>query len=206
MYLRKLSKSANITTVDHDSEITENIWSYCKRYLEADEIKLPTFTNRTCLEYFKNSFKCILRLKHYIIPNLIYQTYHPHPMKKLIRVWKHRGPHVPWSQIYSWWLEKGTDNPENFRPITLEISALKIFTSRLRNPIYQFLIVNIYVNHITRKKGVFWLCQGLLNTLHTYHKSLTKQELNNECATITLIDHKNVFGEVHHNLIDSVFE
>ena len=69
----KISKSAkqDITTVDHASEISERFWSYCKRYLDADETKLPTFTKQVYQEFFKNSFKCIHRLKHYIIPSWI---------------------------------------------------------------------------------------------------------------------------------------
>ena len=38
-----------------------------------------------------------------------------------------------------------TDDPGNFRPITLESVPLKIFTSAMRNRTYEFLLKNEYV-------------------------------------------------------------
>ena len=39
------------------------------------------------------------------------------------------------------------DNPSNFRPITLDSIPVKVFTSCLRNKIFQFLAENNYTEH-----------------------------------------------------------
>ena len=44
-----------------------------------------------------------------------------------------------------------TDNPANFRPITLESVPLKVFTSCLRNKIFTFLSENNYIEHEIQK-------------------------------------------------------
>ena len=43
---------------DHDSEVKENLWKYCKKTLEnpEDNIK-PDFDENTCREYFRRSYK-----------------------------------------------------------------------------------------------------------------------------------------------------
>ena len=45
----------------------------------------------------------------------------------------------------------GTDEPANFRPITLESIPLKVFTSCLRNKTFQFLSENNYIEQTSRK-------------------------------------------------------
>ena len=58
------------------------------------------------------------------------------------------------SEIPSFWKKaciilvhkKGANSdPANFRPITLESVPLKVFTPRLRNSIFHFLVQNIYI-------------------------------------------------------------
>jgi hypothetical protein len=44
-----------------------------------------------------------------------------------------------------------TDDPSNFRPITLESIPLKVFTSCLRNAIYSFLASNNFIEHGIQK-------------------------------------------------------
>ena len=45
-----------------------------------------------------------------------------------------------------------TADPANFRPITLESVPLKIFTSCLRNSLYQFLLENNYIESKNSKR------------------------------------------------------
>ena len=252
---RKVSKSAkqDIATVDHDSEITNNFWSYCKRYLEFDEIKLPTFTKEACQEYFKKSFKCLNRAKCFLIPNWIPKFNPPttefdlsppsyKEINKIIKRMKASGSPCPLDQISiicykrcpymrsyihailkEVWRQKyipevwrraitvlihkkdSTSDPANFRPITLEPVALKIFTSLLRNRIYIFLVNNKYIESNIQKgfiPGMSGTFEHIAHLTHVINQARTKQR----SVTITLIDLKNAFGEVHHNLIDSVLE
>ena len=63
--------------------------------------------------------------------------------------------------------KKGEQNdPQNFRPITLETVPLKIYTSFLRNRMYNFLNKNGYIE-FTIRKG---FTPGMAGTFeHTYH-------------------------------------
>ena len=61
--------------------------------------------------------------------------------------------------------KKGTsDDPANFRPITLESFPLKVFTSCLRDSIFSFLAKNEFIEQKS-KKGLLRRFQGFLNTL-----------------------------------------
>ena len=96
-----------------------------------------------------------------------------------------------------------TDDPSNFMPISLESVMLKILTSCLRDAIYDFLRNNIFVDsHI--QKGFTSKISGTLEHTsmmgHIVNKARTKQR----SLIVTLLDLKNAFGEVHHNLISSV--
>ena len=94
--------------------------------------------------------------------------------------------------------KKGDESePQNFRPITLESVPLKIFTSFLRNRIYEFLKDNKAI--CAQDVGTFE---------HTYHLShlISHARKKQRFLTVTLLDLRNAFGEVHHNLIKSVLE
>ena len=61
--------------------------------------------------------------------------------------------------------KKGTsDDPANFRPITLESVPLKVFTSCIRDSIFPFLL-KMNLSKQKSKKGLLRRFQGLLNTL-----------------------------------------
>ena len=96
-----------------------------------------------------------------------------------------------------------TDKPANFRPITLESIPLKVFTSCLRNRTFQFLAENQYIEQSIQKGFTPKLSGTLEHTAqmaHIINKARTKQR----SLIITLLDLKNAFGEVHHNLIYEV--
>ena len=93
--------------------------------------------------------------------------------------------------------------PENFRPITLEPASLKIFTSLLRNRVFTYLINNQYIESHYQKgfmPGMSGTFKHIAEISHIINHS-RKQQWS---VTITLIDLKNAFGEVHHSLIQSV--
>ena len=96
-----------------------------------------------------------------------------------------------------------TADPSNFRPITLQSVPLKIFTSCLRNSIFDFLKQNGFIEHKIQKGFTHQVSGTLEHTAmmgHVINKARTKQR----SLVITLLDLKNAFGEIHHNLIQSV--
>ena len=98
-----------------------------------------------------------------------------------------------------------TDNPANFRPITLESVPLKVFTSCLRNKIFYFLSENNYIEHNIQKGFTPKVSGSIEHTAHMAHiinTARTKQR----SLVITLLDLKNAFGELHHNLIYEVLK
>lgn len=102
--------------------------------------------------------------------------------------------------------KKGDPNdPANFRPITLLPVTLKIFTSLTRDKIFEFLSKNKYVETHYQKgfsPGISGTFEHIAEMTHLINKSRTKQN----SLTITLLDLRNAFGEVSHNLIKSVLQ
>ena len=100
--------------------------------------------------------------------------------------------------------KKGEQNDaQNFRPITLQTVPLKIYTSFLRNRMYNFLNKNGSIES-TIQKG---FTPGMAGTFeYTYHMahSINQARAKQRSIVITLLDLKNAFGEVHHNLITDV--
>ena len=102
--------------------------------------------------------------------------------------------------------EKGdTADPSNFRPITLESVPLKIFTSCLRDSMFAFLKANGFIEHQIQKgflpnsSGTFEHTAQMTNVINT-------ARIKQKSLVITLLDLKNAFGEVHHNLIPEVLK
>ena len=80
---------------------------------------------------------------------------------------------------------------------------LKIFTSSLRDSMYDFLKQNNYIESEIQKGFTSKISGTLEHTSmmgHIINKARTKQR----SLIVTLLDLKNAFGEVHHNLISSV--
>ena len=98
-----------------------------------------------------------------------------------------------------------TNDPADFRPITLESIPLKVFTSCLRNKTFEFLSDNNYIEQNIQKSFTPKLSGTLEHTAqmaHIINTARTKQR----SIVITLLDLKNAFGEVHHNLIYEVLK
>ena len=100
--------------------------------------------------------------------------------------------------------KKGTsDDPANFRPITLESVPLKVFTSCLRDSIFSFLAKNELIERKIQK-GFTPKISGVLEHTSMMASIIDKARIKQRSVVITLIDLKNAFGEVHHNLITEV--
>ena len=98
-----------------------------------------------------------------------------------------------------------TDDPSNFRPITLESIPLKVFTSCLRNAIYSFLASNNFNEHGIQK-GFTPNLSGTLEHTAQMADIINKARIRQRSVVITLLDLKNAFGEIHHNLIQSILD
>ena len=96
-----------------------------------------------------------------------------------------------------------TNDPSNFRPITLESVPLKVFTSCLRNAIFSFLSNNNLIDHQIQK-GFTSKLSGTLEHTAQMANIIKKAKTKQRSLIITLLDLKNAFGEVHHNLIQEV--
>ena len=96
-----------------------------------------------------------------------------------------------------------TNDPPNFRPITLESVPLKVFTSCIRNSIFNFLKQNNFIENQIQK-GFTSNISGTIEHTSFMSHVLNKARIKQRSLVITLLDLKNAFGEVHHNLIASV--
>ena len=95
--------------------------------------------------------------------------------------------------------------PSNFRPITLESIPLKIFTSCIRDSLFSFLSSNNFIEHKIQK-GVLPKLIGTFEHTSLMANIINKARLKQRSLVITLLDLKNAFGEVHHNLIQEVLQ
>ena len=95
------------------------------------------------------------------------------------------------------------DVPVNFRPITLESVPLKVFNSCLRDSIFSFLRQNDFIE-AEIQKGFTPKIFGVLEHTSMMADIIDKARIKQRSLVITLLDLKNAFGEVHHNLIQDV--
>ena len=112
-----------------------------------------------------------------------------------------------WKRAFTILIHKkeNANDPANFRPITLQSVPLKIFTSCLRNAIFNFLSANNYVEHEIQKGFTSGLC-GTFEHTAQMADIVTKARTKQRSLVITLLDLKNAFGEVHHNLIQTALD
>ena len=94
--------------------------------------------------------------------------------------------------------------PENFRPITLQSVPLKIFTSILHNAMFSYLLANNFVEH-NIQKGFTPHISGTFEHTTQIAYIINQARIRQRSLIITLLDLKNAFGELHRNLIKSVF-
>ena len=127
-------------------------------------------------------------------------------LTELIRsVWLSGSIPSEWKKACTVLIYKNGDTsiPSNFRPITLESIPLKVFTSCLRNAMYSFLMANNFIEH-NIQKGFTPNLSGTLEHTAQMANIINKARIKQRSLVITLLDLKNAFGDVHHNLILSV--
>ena len=96
-----------------------------------------------------------------------------------------------------------TNEPCNYRPITLESVPLKVITSCLRDSLFSFLTANGFIEHKVQK-GFLPKLSGTLEHTAQMANIINTARIKQKSLVITLLDLKNAFGEVHHNLISEV--
>ena len=100
--------------------------------------------------------------------------------------------------------KKGSsDDPANFRPITLKSVPLKVFTSCLHDCMFSFLKQNDFIE-AEIQKGFTPKIAGVLEHTSLMAHIIDKTRSKQRSLFVTLLDFKNAFGEVHHNLIKEV--
>ena len=127
--------------------------------------------------------------------------------KILSYCWKHQRVPKAWKQGLTILIHKKGENsdPSNFRPITLQPVFAKVYSSLIRNRLYTFLIQNKYIESNIQKG--FW--EGVSGTVE--HTELLTHMINHARVkqrnmVVTLLDSKNAFGEVEHNLIMKILD
>ena len=95
-----------------------------------------------------------------------------------------------------------TDDPANFRPITLQPVWYKIFASVYSSAILDFLQQNRYIDK-TIQKGFWRGVDGVMEHTELLAHLLKDAKRRQRSITVTMLDLKNEIGEVQHNLIIS---
>ena len=90
-------------------------------------------------------------------------------------------------------------------PLLWNALLSKLFTSCLPYSMFAFLSANGYIEHRIQK-GFMPKLSGTFE--HTAHKAhiINKARMKQRSVMITLLDLKNSFGEVHHNLIPTILK
>jgi len=91
---------------------------------------------------------------------------------------------------------------DNFRPITLQSVPYKIFSSFIRNRLQAFLDANSYHNN-NIQKGFAHGQDGVLEHTELLDFMMRDAKKTHRGYFAVLLDLRNAFGEVHHNLIRS---
>ena len=91
---------------------------------------------------------------------------------------------------------------DNFRPITLQSVPYKIFSSFIRNRLQAFLDSNNYHNN-NIQKGFAHGQDGVLEHTELLDFMMRDAKKSHRGYFAVLLDLRNAFGEIHHNLIRS---
>ena len=102
-------------------------------------------------------------------------------------------------------IRRVTDDPSNFRPITLEPILSKVMTSHIQNRIFTFVVENNYIE-TNIPKGFWSNISGIIEHTELLTNMLKHAKNKQRQLVVMLFDLKNAFGEIHHNLIKSVLK
>jgi hypothetical protein len=93
-----------------------------------------------------------------------------------------------------------TTDPANFRPITLQPVWYKIYATAYASSLYNFLQENNYLDN-SLQKGFWKGVDGVTEHTELLSHLLNTAKRDQRSITVALLDLKNAFGEVHHELI-----
>ena len=96
-------------------------------------------------------------------------------------------------------------DPANFRPITLQPVFAKVFSSFIRNRMYTYLVKNKFIE-TNLQKGFWSEISGCVEHTELLSYIINHARLKQRQVIITLLDLKNAFGEIDHNVIMKVLE
>ena len=123
------------------------------------------------------------------------------------KLWKGQNIQSVWRKAVTILIYKSDypSNSKNFQPITLENVFLNVYTSFIRNRIFEYLKANDYIE-CRVQKGVIPKISGTIE--HTQQLAYIIQHAKRKQKTlvVTLLDLKNAFGEVCHSLIPTVLQ
>jgi len=93
-----------------------------------------------------------------------------------------------------------TNDPASFRPITLQPVMYKIFSTVYANAMYKFMSEN---NYLDRKiqKGFWKGTDGVTEHAEALVHMMGDAKRRQRSIIVTLLDLRNAFGSIHHNLI-----
>ena len=94
------------------------------------------------------------------------------------------------------------NNPSNFRPITIQPCWYKIFASLYRNRIFDHVCKNNYIDK-SIQKGFWPGSDGVSEHTELLAHMIKDAKRHQRSLIIILLDLRNAFGEVHHELIRS---
>ena len=93
-----------------------------------------------------------------------------------------------------------TSDPANFRPITLQPVMYKILSSVIRNRLFKYVDSNRYIDK-NIQKGFWPATDGVTEHTQILSHMMKDSKRHQRSLFVTLLDLRNAFGEVHHNLI-----
>ena len=96
-------------------------------------------------------------------------------------------------------------NPSNFRPIILQPILSKIFTSIIRNRIFTFVLQDKYIK-TNLQKGFWEKISGCIEHTETLTYVINHARKKQRNLVTTLLNLKNAFGEVDHDLTTYVLK
>ena len=118
------------------------------------------------------------------------------------KLWK--GQNIPsvWKKVVTTLIFEGDDpsNSKNFRPITLENVFLKVYTSFIRNRIFEYLKANYYIECRVQKGFIPKVSKTTEHT-HQFAYIIWHAKRKQKSLVVTLLGLENAFGEVSHFLI-----
>ena len=120
----------------------------------------------------------------------------------IVECWKEK--HIPscWKRSVAILIYKkgDTSDPANFRPITLQPVLYKILATIIRQRMSAYLEQNKFVDK-KFQKGFWSAVDGVGEHTETLTHIIRDSRRHQRSLVITLLDLKNAFGEVHHDLI-----